>query len=313
MCSVWQTQSFVFMCVCAVWTGPPFLVQLFTCFFLSWTKWICDEWGWYWVRSCLTGFWLQIFDFVFFYTLNFVWLLLWCSTVMLHTLLLYVGLFPSITLKLFNEHIRTFSLGSAVSDGVHWRTSVSTTWLGHMIHLQWVLDVQQQWVVSSTKFSKSSEKWGSKQRTHSYHGFLQLNSEHWKWGKHLNEIQSNAEEISWVWVFVSLVKCDSSSADEALMLMFTETLDVYKTESLLSESSLFILIPALIFINLPSTQKQGQRLKVRLKPIKRKHLKESKLKWKKKILWGNSLKLKWSQRKSPNEIQIKVRRKYKVE
>lgn len=33
MCSVWQTQSFVFMCVCAVWRAPPFLVQLFTCFF----------------------------------------------------------------------------------------------------------------------------------------------------------------------------------------------------------------------------------------------------------------------------------------
>lgn len=135
------------------------------------------------------GFWVHIFDFVFFYTLNFVWLLLWCSTVMLHTLPLYIGLFPSITLKLFNEHISTFSLGSAVSNGVHWRTSVSTTWLGHMIsvHLQWVLDVQQQWVISSTKFSKSSEKWGSKQQTHGYHGYLQLNSEHWKCGKHLNE------------------------------------------------------------------------------------------------------------------------------
>lgn len=83
-----------------------------------------------------------------------------------------------------------------------------------------------------------------------------------------SEIQSNVEEISWVWVFVSLVKMWFQLGwwgFDAHVYWDSGRLQDWVTAFIKFS---FILIPALIFINLPSTQKQGQRLKVRLKQSK---------------------------------------------
>lgn len=80
--NVTNTKLCLHVCLCCL-NRTSFLSSTLHMFFLSWTKWICDEWGWYWVRSCLTldsGF---IYLTLCFSTLWFVWNLLWCSTVML--------------------------------------------------------------------------------------------------------------------------------------------------------------------------------------------------------------------------------------